>query len=292
MIDKRIFYCWFGHGEMSELNKKCIASWKRFCPDYEIIEINESNYDINERPHIKEAYEKGNWAYVSDDARLKFLKDNNGFYIDTDIQLTKSLNEMRIFDGGFITEFDTGQPDSGILGRGSVFPELYKKVYEEFTFGTMIHKGFIKHMYEMYDVHSESIKMFKDGFTILGEEYFPSIQTGIYTENTIGIHFFENTWTKNQMAVTDDFYPYPRVIVKTPNKVIHADPNPEVIMKLKHISKKWTQPDMIGRMEYFFNPKVVKLSCPYFEAERIDYNKLQTQRTTVTPSNMIVTWLD
>ena len=51
MIPKRIFYCWFGKGEMSELNKRCIASWKKYCPDYEIVEINESNFDYNAFDH-------------------------------------------------------------------------------------------------------------------------------------------------------------------------------------------------------------------------------------------------
>jgi hypothetical protein len=70
------------------------------------------------------------------------------------------------------------------------------------------------------------------------------------------------------------------------------DKNAEVDFTNKNLLKKWTESEMLGKILYFFNPKVVKLITRDFEAERINYNKLQTQKTTVTPSNMIVTWLD
>lgn len=60
MIPKKIHYCWFGHGEKSKLAKKCIASWKRYCPDYEIIEWNEDNFDINIHSYTKYCYENKN----------------------------------------------------------------------------------------------------------------------------------------------------------------------------------------------------------------------------------------
>ena len=74
MIDKRIFYCWFGNGEMSELDKKCMASWEKVCPDYEIVRIDETNYDYKANDYAYENYEHGNWSAVSNAARLEFLK--------------------------------------------------------------------------------------------------------------------------------------------------------------------------------------------------------------------------
>ena len=291
MIDKKIFYCWFGGGEMSELNKKCMESWKKHCPDYEIIRIDETNFDYNITPYAKEAYEHGNWSYVSNAARLEFLKNNNGFYLDTDVQLVKSLDDMRIYDGGFITEFDTGQPDSGVLGRGEKFPKFYEEVYSRLVPGTVLHKEFIQVMYRDYNIHGEPITTYDDGFTVIGEEYFPTVRTGLFTKNTIGVHYFENTWVKQWRNITDGFYPFPRVIASIGNKMVHKDDNPEVILTIKNTKKPWNSPEILGKMDYFFNPDVVKLSCRDFDAERINYNKLRSQDVTVTPSGMIVNWM-
>lgn len=292
MIDKRIFYCWFGGGEMSELNKKCMESWKRHCPDYEIVRIDESNFDYNITPYAKEAYEHGNWSYVSNAARLEFLKNNNGFYLDTDVQLVKSLDDLRIFDGGFITEFDSGQPDSGVLGRGSTFPRFYEEVYSRLVPGTVLHKEFIQVMYRDYNIHGEPITTFNDGFTVIGEEFFPTVRTGLFTVDTIGIHHFENTWVKQWRNITDGFYPFPRVVAYIGKKMVHADKNPEVILQIKNTKKNWNSADILGRTEYFFNPRVIRLSCKDFDAERINYNKLATEKITITPSTMLVSWID
>lgn len=101
---------------MSDLNKRCIASQKKYCSDYELVEINEHNFDYTISDYAIEGYEKGNWSAVSNTARLYFLREGNGFYLDTDVELINSLDELRDLDGGFITEFDIGQPDSGVLG--------------------------------------------------------------------------------------------------------------------------------------------------------------------------------
>ena len=88
MIPKTIHYCWFGGGEKSKLIQKCIKSWKRFCPDYPIVEWNESNFPLaSAPPYVKQAYEAKKWAYVADYARLKILFDNGGVYMDTDVEL-------------------------------------------------------------------------------------------------------------------------------------------------------------------------------------------------------------
>ena len=290
MIDKKIYYCWFGGGEMSPLNKKCIESWKRVCPDYEIIEINESNFDYNITPYAKESYEHGNWSYVSNAARLEFLTHNSGFYLDTDVELAKSLDELRIFDGGFITEFESGQPDSGVLGCGANGCKFYEEVYSRLVPGTVLHKEFIQVMYRDYDIHGESITTYSDGFTVIGEEYFPSVRTGLFTANTIGIHYFENTWVKQWRNITDGFYPFPRMRVFLGKKMVHTDDNPEVIVTLKNLNKKWNAADVLGKSNYFFNPKVIKLFNRDFEMERISYNRLAATDTTVTPSGLIVTY--
>lgn len=92
MIPKKIHYCWFGKNPLPNDVKKCIESWKKFCPDYEIIKWDEDNFDINSHPFTKAAYEAKAWAFVSDFVRLKVVYDNGGIYLDTDVELIKSLN--------------------------------------------------------------------------------------------------------------------------------------------------------------------------------------------------------
>lgn len=78
MIPKIIHYCWFGGSEKPDIVKKCIASWKKFCPDWEIKEWNESNFDTSILPYMKEAYEMKKWAFVSDVARLLIIYQSGG----------------------------------------------------------------------------------------------------------------------------------------------------------------------------------------------------------------------
>lgn len=292
MIDKKIYYCWFGGGEKSELNKRCMESWKKCCPDYEIIEINEDNYDVNMTSYSAEAYEHGNWSYVSNAARLYYLINFGGFYLDTDVQLIQSLDDFREFDNGFITEFESGQPDSGVLGCSAHSSPFYEEVYDRLVPGTVLHKEFIQVLYRDYDIYGESVITYPDGFTVLGEEFFPSVRINLLTLNTVGIHYFENTWTKQWRNITDDFYPFPRVEAKILSKVVHRDKDFEVSMQIKNIKKKWNDSDMIGKMCYFFNPKVVKLFNKDFEAERIEYNKDLPTKQTITPTGLIVTWIE
>ncbi|NSB32870.1 hypothetical protein BCD93_003828 [Clostridium saccharoperbutylacetonicum] len=94
MINKIIHYCWFGKGEKSELVKNCIKSWKYHLPDYEIIEWNEENYNINNNVYTKEAYKHKKWAFVSDYVRLYALYNHGGIYLDTDVEITKSLDSF------------------------------------------------------------------------------------------------------------------------------------------------------------------------------------------------------
>lgn len=93
-IPKIIHYCWFGSDELSELNKKCILSWKKFLPGFDIKEWNESNYDFNSCKYTKEAYEKKKWAFVSDYARFDILYNHGGLYFDTDVELIKPIDDI------------------------------------------------------------------------------------------------------------------------------------------------------------------------------------------------------
>ena len=92
MIPKKIHYCWFGGNPLPEDTLRYIDSWKKHCPDYEIIEWNESNFDINQYSYAREAYEHKKYAFVSDVARLYALVQEGGIYLDTDVEMLKPLD--------------------------------------------------------------------------------------------------------------------------------------------------------------------------------------------------------
>ena len=85
-------------GKKSKIIKKCIKSWRKKCPDYKIIEWNENNIDLSSNQYIKEAYSARKWAFVSDYVRLKVIYEHGGFYLDTDVELIKSLDELAKYD--------------------------------------------------------------------------------------------------------------------------------------------------------------------------------------------------
>jgi mannosyltransferase OCH1-like enzyme len=114
-IPKVIHYCWFGNGKMPAIAEKCIRSWKKYCPDYEIICWNEKNFDLTQNRYMREAYEAGKWAFVSDFARLKIIYDHGGIYLDTDVELLRSPEPL--LEGGGFMGFD----ENGIVATGLGF---------------------------------------------------------------------------------------------------------------------------------------------------------------------------
>ena len=100
---------------MPALSEKCMESWKKYCPEYKMVCINEENFDINQNRYMKEAYDAGKWAFVSDYARLKVLYDEGGIYLDTDVELIKPLDKL-IEECGYM-----GFDDNGVVSTGLGF---------------------------------------------------------------------------------------------------------------------------------------------------------------------------
>lgn len=94
MIPKKIHYCWFGRGEMPQAAKDCMASWKKYMPDWEYKLWNEDNFDVHCNAYCSEAYKAGKYAFVSDVARLKALHDDGGLYLDTDVEVFRSFEPL------------------------------------------------------------------------------------------------------------------------------------------------------------------------------------------------------
>lgn len=117
-IPKIIHYCWFGGNPHPQMVLDCIQSWKKYCPDYQIIEWNETNFNVNEIQFTKEAYENKKWAFVSDYARLKILFDHGGIYLDTDVELIRSLDPFLNYQG--FMGFENQNLVASGLGFGAV----------------------------------------------------------------------------------------------------------------------------------------------------------------------------
>lgn len=105
MIPKIIHYCWFGRGPLPELAQKCITSWKKYLPDYEIKEWNEDNFDVNIIPYTAEAYKAKKYAFVSDYARFWILYKFGGIYFDTDVEVIRPIDD--IVERGNFMGFET-----------------------------------------------------------------------------------------------------------------------------------------------------------------------------------------
>lgn len=117
-IPRKIHYCWFGRNPKPKLAQKCIRSWKKKCPDYEIVEWNESNYDISSAPlYVCQAYESQKWAFVTDYVRLQVVYEHGGIYLDTDVELKKNLEPLLGYNAYF--GFEDGKHINTGLGFGA-----------------------------------------------------------------------------------------------------------------------------------------------------------------------------
>ena len=94
-IPKVIHYCWFGGNPLPKAAIKCIKSWKKHCPDYQIIEWNEDNYDISSAPlFVRQVFDARKWGFIADYIRLEIIYTHGGIYLDTDVEAIQSFDEL------------------------------------------------------------------------------------------------------------------------------------------------------------------------------------------------------
>lgn len=135
-IPRVIHYCWFGRGELPPLAKRCIKSWKKYCPDYEIVCWNEDNFDLTQNRYMHEAYEARKWAFVSDVARLIIIYNQGGIYLDTDVELIKPIDDL-LENSGFMGFDEKGIVATGLgfgAEKGNKIIETFLKDYENISF--------------------------------------------------------------------------------------------------------------------------------------------------------------
>lgn len=236
-IPKVIHYCWFGGNELSESAMKCIDSWKKYCPDYEIIEWNESNFDINISLYTREAYKEKKWAFVSDYARFWILYNFGGIYLDTDVELIKPIDD--IVDSGPFFGYELTHNlllklnDNATFSESSVAPGLGMASYPNHPFYNEIldyynSKSFYKKdgnidMLNVVQITTSLLsrkgklnvgKITKiDDITIYPPEFFcPKdyfTEEILITNNTRSIHHYSATWKgkneKNELVLLRKF---------------------------------------------------------------------------------------
>lgn len=206
MIPKIIHYCWFGKGKYPAIVQKCIKSWHKFCPNYEIKLWNEDNYHVFQNAYTAEAYKAKKWAFVSDFARLDIIYHYGGIYLDTDVELLKSLDPLLTHEC-FVSADEAGI-NTG-LGFGSfkkhqaikAMLNLYKNKQFLTSYGPdltpctklntqiFLEQGYIPNTKDLIHL---------SGVTILPPEYFSPIN-GVTSElnitcNTYGIHWNSRLW--------------------------------------------------------------------------------------------------
>lgn len=207
-IPKKIHYCWFGGKEIPKHLQKYMDSWRKYCPDYEIIRWDESNYDVSKNRYMREAYECGKWGFVPDYARLDIIYNEGGIYLDTDVELLAPLDRL-LYD-----EMYCGFNCYGLVNLGNGFGaaignELIKKMrdyYDNVSFycadgseNTAACNVYQHPVLRKYGFMIETDQYQKIGGAVIypSEVLAPTGASGIFdyrSEKTVSIHHAEVSW--------------------------------------------------------------------------------------------------
>lgn len=210
MIPKKIHYCWFGYGEKTKLVQKCIASWKKYCPDYEIIEWNETNFDIEKNAYTKMCYKEKKYAFLTDYIRLFVVAKYGGIYLDTDVEVIRSLDDL--LENPAFFGFETQEYVNTGIGFGAeasnrIIRDMLRE-YDELLDGqhgiigcpvlntkALVKKGLIQN----------GKKQDIDGAIIYPGDYFNPYDdpTGRLnkTSNTYSIHWYGKSWLDKKTVI-------------------------------------------------------------------------------------------
>lgn len=207
MIPKKIHYMWFGGSPLPESAKKYMDSWRKFCPDYEIVRWDESNFDIHCCKYVEEAYQARKWAFVSDYARFWVLFNVGGIYFDTDIEVVRSMNsllEHKAFFG-----FGSTGLSLPVFGAQAGQPS-YKDIVEDYNSRSFVLENgkldlspidltalrILKSNYGL--IVNNQFQTLNDGTVIYPKQYFHAFNTetgvmNLYPELFV-IHYADGSW--------------------------------------------------------------------------------------------------
>lgn len=205
-IPKKIHYCWFGGKDIPNHLKCYMETWHKFCPDYEIIRWDETNYDISKNRYMREAYECKRWGFVPDYARLDIVYNEGGIYLDTDVELLSSLDRLLCDEMfcGFCGNFEIALGIGFGAVKGHKFIKKMRDYYDNFSFYLQNGQLNLKTCYEYQNpvfencgFQLENMYQKRNGIVLYPSEVL-SPDMGLisknYTENTVAVHHFEYSW--------------------------------------------------------------------------------------------------
>ena len=211
-IPKIIHFCWFGKNPLPELAQKCIASWKKYLPDYEIKEWNEENYDVRKIPYTAQAYDAKKYAFVSDYTRFDILYQYGGLYFDTDVEVIKPLDEI-LKRGAFAGVERAGSLAAGLGLASPAANPIYKEILDSYRKSSFIKDDSsmdlttvvtrVSDIFRKYGFTDKNEIQEVAGITVYPSEYFcpKNPDTGIIsiTENSYTIHHYDGSWISESM---------------------------------------------------------------------------------------------
>lgn len=206
LIPKTIHYCWFGSKELPQKFQKNIETWRKYCPDYEIVCWNESNYDVSKNLYMKQAYEAKKWGFVPDYARLDILYTYGGVYLDTDVELLRSLDDLLQYP--FFCGFESEAYIALGLGFGSqrgdpILRDMLNQ-YDQMTFvkedgslNLIASPTYQTQILSQYGLVRNGCTQITEQFTALSPEYLCPVNpygVGQPTARSFSIHQYAATW--------------------------------------------------------------------------------------------------
>ncbi len=218
MIPKIIHYCWFGGNPLPTLAAKCINSWQKYFPDYEMKEWNESNFDVNMIPYTRDAYQAKKYAFVSDYARFWILYHYGGIYFDTDVEVIRPMNDL-LAKGGFMgCEVDKVVNYSVNPGLGiavEAYHPIYKQLLERYVSRSFYLKDGNMDLTTVVRITTDVLLenglhpcaeiQSVQGIIIYPVDYFNPWNDALgklkKTQNTRSIHWYAKTWMDKENRV-------------------------------------------------------------------------------------------
>lgn len=206
MIEKKIHYIWLGGKPLPKIAKKCIKSWKKYCPDYEIIRWDENNLNLDSFVYARQAYDTKMYAFASDALRFDILYNEGGIYLDIDVELLGSLDKFldnKVFSG-FESEYNVAP---GLIFGAEKNNPFVKEIVDDYkkreflkdekqdlttvciiVTNLLVHKG-------MKQNNTEQVI---DDIHIYPTEIFCPINPDTFEENitlkTVSIHHYNGSW--------------------------------------------------------------------------------------------------
>lgn len=228
-IPRIIHYCWFGGNPLPELERKCFDSWKKFCPDYEIIRWDENNFNLNYNSYVREAYDAKKYAFVSDVVRLYALVNYGGIYMDTDVEVIKPLDDLLCYEAfsGFESEKNVSTGLMASIKGQPFFLELLHEydnahfINSDGSYDITTNVARIRSACQKHGLLLNNTLQTINGLTLFPTEYFcpkrPSDGKTVITDNTYAIHHYSASWKTEAERKTSEYINTHRLVV--PKKV-------------------------------------------------------------------------